>query len=118
MLTLDSEQINILKYLDKNIYIDRAIAFQNFSISADYSINTLLQEGYISMPKNDSQTLEPFAQLDIYVLTGKGYAYLRTMKEINEVQKRRLRIEAIKYWVPICISSILSIIAIIISILK
>lgn len=118
MQHLDSEQIDILKYLDKNVYIDRAIAFKTFSLSSDYSIDSLLQNGFIRKLEPVNQNIDSSPVLDMFLLSGKGIAYLRTLEEITEEQKRNKLIEAVKYWTPIFISTILSVIAIIISLSK
>lgn len=118
MQHLDSEQIDILKYLDKNVYIDRAIAFKTFSLSSDYSIDSLLQNGFIHKLEPINQNIDSNPALDMFLLSGKGIAYLRYLKEFDEDKKRMQHIERIKYWTPIFISTILSVIAIIISLLK
>ena len=44
--TLSHIEIDILKYLDANVDITRSEAFQLF-LASDYSLNNLLENGYI-----------------------------------------------------------------------
>lgn len=116
MNQLTSEQIEILKYLDKNVYIDRCSAFKNFSAHSDYLIDKLLKNGFIKIV-NESTTSSASTSLDLYVLSGKGHSVLHEVKYKVEREKKLIQKDTFRFWVPIVINSLLSIIAIIISII-
>lgn len=66
---LTQEEIRILKYIDKNVYTDRAEAFRLFSSTSDYSIDQLLKLEYLrAIPPKDP------VQLTWFSLTSKGQA--------------------------------------------
>lgn len=88
-MQLTHEQINILKYIEKNIYIDKVIAFRLFSPTSDYSINELLKEKYIyAIPPSTDNDLIWFA------LTSKGRSFLsdheQTLKNSDISRNKQL----------------------------
>lgn len=86
---LTHEQISILEYIEKNSYIDKAIAFRLFSPTSDYSIDELLNEKYIYAI--DPPTIQEFIW---YVLTPKGRSFLsdyhQALHNSNTTQKKQL----------------------------
>lgn len=90
---LTQEEISILKYIDKNVYTDRAEAFRLFSSTSDYSIDELLKLEYLrAIPPNDDK------QLTWFSLTSKGQSFIYDYN-IAEYEKEQelqvLRKEAI-----------------------
>lgn len=85
---LSSTQIEIMDYIEKNTYTDRATAFQLFSTTSDYSIGQLLVDGY-----------------------------LKEFNSVKAIEHKRNHMESLQFWIPIAIDTILSISAIAISII-
>lgn len=90
---LSQEEINILKYVDYNVYISRAKAFQLFSTTSDYSIDQLLKRGFLkSIPSTVPNESSWFS------LTPAGQSFINNYKVIekkNEEEMQALRKESI-----------------------
>ena len=109
---LTSLQNKILNYIERNTYIDRASAFRLFSTSSDYSIDQLLENEYIQKLHSDNPD-----ELDWFVLSAKGHAYLNELNLNTEAERKNKRKETLRYWIPIGLDTVLSVTAIIISII-
>lgn len=112
---LTQEEINILKFADKKVYIDRAEAFRLFSITSDYSIDQLLEAGFLQSipPKNPNE-------LTWFSLTPKGQSFIDNYKLIekkNEDELRALQKESIFSRKIAILSLIVSIVSVIAQIL-
>lgn len=80
---LTHEEISILRFIDKNVYTDRAEAFRLFSTTSDYSIDQLLKLEYLrTIPPKDSD------QLTWFSLTPKGQAFIHECN-IAEYEKEK-----------------------------
>ena len=83
---LSKEEIDILKYVDYNVYIDRAKAFRLFSTTSDYSINQLLKRELLkSIPPTVPNELIWFS------LTPAGQSFINNYK-LNTGSTRRIHI--------------------------
>lgn len=109
---LSSTQNKILDYIEKNTYTDRATAFRLFSVTSDYSIDQLLIAGYL-------KEIPPCTpdELNWYTLSDKGHAYLEEFNSIKTTEHKRNRMESLRFWIPVAIDTILSVAAIVISII-
>lgn len=86
--TLSQEEISILKYVDSNVYISRAKAFQLFSTTSDYSIDQLLKCDFLQSIPNESS---------YFSLTPAGQSFINNCKIIekkNEEEMKTLRKES------------------------
>ncbi len=112
MEQITSKQNEILSYIEKNTYINRATAFRLFSTTSDYSIDQLLENGYVKKLRSDNPD-----ELDWFVLSDKGHAYLDELNLNTETERKNKRKETLRYWIPIGLDTVLSVAAIIISII-
>ena len=108
MDNLSREQIAILNYLAQNSCITTSEAFQIFSETSDYSLNQLMQHGYIC-----SSPLSPDSP-GWYFLTPKGKTFINDhifFSKEKEIEIKQLRKDAL-------FSKILSVLALIVSIVS
>lgn len=82
--TLSHIEIDILKYLDANVDITRSEAFQLF-LASDYSLNNLLENGYIHLLSAPKGSTEHFT------LTSKGISYINDYKIFMSEQTKELQ---------------------------
>lgn len=83
---LSQEEINILKYVDYNVYISRAKAFQLFSTTSDYSIDQLLKRGFLkSIPSTVPNESSWFS------LTPAGQSFINNYKVIEKKNKEEMQ---------------------------
>ena len=83
---LSKEEIDILKYVDYNVYIDRAKAFRLFSTTTDYSINHLLKRGLLkSIPPTVPNELIWFS------LTPAGQSFINNYKLIEKEKEDEIQ---------------------------
>lgn len=91
--TLSQEEISILKYVDYNVYISRAKAFQLFSTTSDYSIDQLLKCDFLQPIPNESScfSLTPAGQSFINnykILEKKHEEEMQTLRKESRFSKR------------------------------
>lgn len=112
---LTSEEINILKFINKNVYTDRAEAFRIFSLTSDYSLNHLLELDLLrEIPSKNSDDLPWFA------FTPKGQAFINNYEIIEnqkEIEFQRLQKESLFSRKIAILSLVVSIISVITQIL-
>ena len=112
---LSREEINILMYIDKNVYLDRSESFRLFSSTSDYSIDQLLNHGYIRLipPKSSDE-------LDLFLLTPKGKTYISeyASKSLEkEIEIKRIRNDTFFSKTISVLALIISIVAVIVQII-
>lgn len=107
---IDKLSFKILRYIKKNSQISIDDLKQKFEDSTLDSLNFLEKDGYIIR-----DIIGKFPVANGFV-SSKGNKYRISPKGLAYIQEQR--IERIKYWVPIIFADLLSIAAIIVSILK
>lgn len=107
---IDKLSLKVLKYIKKNIKISIDDLKQKFGDNISDNLNFLEKDEYIIR-----DTIGHFRTANGFV-PSKGNKYRISPKGSAYIQEQR--IERVKYWVPIIFADILSISAIIVSILK
>ena len=80
--TLSQEEISILKYVDYNVYISRAKAFQLFSTTSDYSIDQLLKCDFLQPIPNESSC---------FSLTPAGQSFINNYKILEKKNEEEMQ---------------------------
>lgn len=103
---LDKKSVQVLKYIKNNPNKTANKISAAFGENVSVYINGLLKDEYIARPESYSP-LGGTGHVNVYKISAKGIAYLENRPK-----------ETLKYWIPIIISTLISIAALIISIVK
>ena len=107
---IDKLSLKVLKYIKKNVQIPIYDFKQKFGDNISDNLNFLEKNEYIIR-----DTIGYFRTANGFV-SSKGNEYRISPKGLAYIQEQQ--IERVKYWIPIIFADILSISAIIVSILK
>jgi hypothetical protein len=106
IIMLDKKSVQVLKYIKNNPNKTANKISAAFGENVSVYINGLLKDEYITRPEIYSP-YDGTGYINVYTISSKGIAYLE-----NRPKK------ALRFWVPMIISYLISIAALIVSIVK